>query len=166
MTLSTTPIVAQAGLFPNGILPYLIGGIFVGLGIAVIYLGTGIIPGNSTFLETTLSYVSKLPRFNQSKYVTSRDWRVVFAVSIVLGAVVYRFAFNPSGFVTDVPAEYLFGGGVLVGIGTRVGKGCTAGHGVCGIGSVSKTSIVNVALFVGVAIVTALVMSALGVTPV
>ncbi|WP_336364949.1 YeeE/YedE family protein [Halalkalicoccus salilacus] len=154
-----------AELFPRGITQYLVGGLFVGLGIAVIYLGTGIIAGNSTFLETTLSYVSDLPRFQREKYVTSRDWRVVFALSIVAGAALYGLVFTPGIFVTDVQWWRLLGGGVLVGIGTRIGKGCTSGHGVSGIASLSRTSIVNVLLFIGVAIVTALIVAALGVTP-
>ena len=54
-------------LFPRGITHYLVGGLFVGLSIAVIYIGTGIIAGNSTFLETTLSYASKLPRFQRER---------------------------------------------------------------------------------------------------
>lgn len=160
-----TSLSVATELFPRGIDHYLIGGLFVGLGIAVIYLGTGILAGNSTFLETTLSYVSDLPRFQREKYVASRDWRVVFAVSIVAGAAVYEFAFTAGAFVTDVQWWRLLGGGILVGIGTRIGKGCTSGHGVSGIASLSRTSIVNVTLFVGVAVVTALVVSALGVTP-
>jgi uncharacterized membrane protein YedE/YeeE len=152
-------------LFPNGVAQYLIGGFFVGFGISVIYLGTGIIAGNSTFLETSLSYVSKLPRFNIPRFVESRDWRVLFTVSIILGAVAYKAIFDPSIFVTEVQWWRLLGGGVLVGIGTRIGKGCTAGHGVCGVGSVSRTSLVNVALFVGTAIVVALGVAAMGVTP-
>ena len=154
-----------AELFPRGIIQYLVGGLFVGLGIAVIYLGTGIIAGNSTFLETTLSYVSDLPRFQREKYVTSRDWRVVFALSIVAGAALYGLVLTPGIFVTDVQWWRLLGGGILVGIGTRIGKGCTSGHGVSGIASLSRTSIVNVLLFIGVAIVTALIVAALGVTP-
>ncbi|MFC7139895.1 YeeE/YedE family protein [Halosimplex aquaticum] len=154
-----------AELFPRGITQYLVGGLFVGLGIAVIYLGTGIIAGNSTFLETTLSYVSDLPRFQREKYVTSRDWRVVFALSIVAGAALYGLVLTPGIFVTDVQWWRLLGGGVLVGIGTRIGKGCTSGHGVSGIASLSRTSIVNVLLFIGVAIITALIVAALGVTP-
>jgi len=157
--------VAGTELFPNGVLEYLIGGLFVGAGISVIYLGSGIIAGNSTFLETTLSYGSRLPRFRQPRFVQSRDWRVVFFLSIVAGAAVYKLAFDPTVWVTEVQWWRLLGGGVLVGIGTRVGKGCTAGHGVCGVGSVSRTSLVNVALFVGTAIVTALVVSGLGVSP-
>jgi hypothetical protein len=154
-----------AELFPRGVTQYLVGGVMVAAGIAAIYLGTAIIPGNSTFLETTLSYVSKIPRFNQPTYLASRDWRVVFALSIVAGAAVWGLLLDPGVFTTEVQPWRLFGGGVLVGIGTRIGKGCTAGHGVCGLGSASRTSLVNVVLFVGVAIVTAAVVAALGVTP-
>lgn len=158
-------IAFESGLFPNGTVQYLVGGLFVGLGISVIYLASGIIAGNSTFLETTLSYWSKLPRFNQARFVQSRDWRVVFTVSIIFGAVVYTVLFNPVVWVTEVQWWRLLGGGILVGIGTRVGKGCTAGHGVCGVASASRTSFVNVALFLGTAIVTALAVATIGVTP-
>jgi len=66
---------------------------------------------------------------------------------------------------TDVQAWRLLVGGVFVGIGTRIGKGCTSGHGVCGVGSASKTSLVGVATFLTVAIVTAQIVAALGVSP-
>lgn len=158
-------LVPLAELFPRGISQYALGGLFVGLGVSVIYLGTGITAGNSTFLETTLSYVSKLPRFNQFRFVQSRDWRVVFALSIVAGAALYKLAFDPTVWVTEVQWWRLLGGGILAGIGTRLGKGCTAGHGVCGVGSVSRTSLINVAIFLAVAIGTALVVSAMGVSP-
>jgi uncharacterized membrane protein YedE/YeeE len=156
---------AAMAFFPRGTTQYLVGGVMVAVGIAVIYLGTAIIPGNSTFLETTLSYVSNVSRFNRPSYLASRDWRVVFALSIVAGAALWGLVLDPGPFVTRVQPWRLFGGGVLVGIGTRIGKGCTAGHGVCGLGSASVTSLVNVVLFVGVAIVTATVVAALGVTP-
>jgi hypothetical protein len=152
-------------LFPNGTTRYAVGGVLVATGIAVIYVGTAVIPGNSTFLETTLSYGSELPRFNRPDYLASRDWRVVFALSIVAGAALWGLVLDPGAFHTDVQWWRLLGGGVLVGIGTRIGKGCTAGHGVCGLGSASRTSLVNVVLFVGVAVVTAMGMLALGVQP-
>jgi uncharacterized membrane protein YedE/YeeE len=181
------PLLTQlaADLFPNGVGRYAVGGLLVGLGVAVIYVGTGISAGASTFLESTLSYVSERPRFQQ--YVASRDWRVVFTVGIVLGAAVYA-ATVQSGVVssslyepgttgtlyevggvtlwsTDVQPWRLLVGGVLVGIGTRLGKGCTSGHGVCGVGSASKTSIVGVLTFLVVAILTAQAVAALGVMP-
>jgi uncharacterized membrane protein YedE/YeeE len=149
--------------FPNGIGRYAIGGLLVGLGVAVIYLGTGISAGASTFLESTLSYVSGRSRFQQ--YVASRDWRLVFTLGIVLGAGVYGVVYQGGAWVTDVQPWRLLVGGVFVGIGTRVGKGCTSGHGICGVGSASKTSIVGVVTFLAVAILTAQFVAALGVSP-
>lgn len=159
------PLSLFAELFPNGIFRYAVGGILIGLGAAVIYLGTGIIAGASTFLETTLSYVSGLDQFNQPKYLASRDWRVVFTIGIVAGAGIYALVFQGGVWTTDVQWWRLLGGGILVGIGTRLGKGCTSGHGVCGVGSVSQTSLVNVATFMAVAIGTAQLVQALGVVP-
>ncbi|MFC7154932.1 YeeE/YedE family protein [Halomarina halobia] len=160
-----TPSVALAELFPRGILPYLLGGSLVGLGAAVIYLGTGIIAGASTFLESTLSYVSDVPRFNRFAYVRSRGWRLVFTAGIVSGAAIWGIVLNPGTWTTEVQWWRLLGGGFLVGVGTRLGKGCTSGHGVYGIGSLSNTSLVNVATFLAVAIGTAQLVRALGVTP-
>ncbi|MHB9285902.1 YeeE/YedE family protein [Halobacteriales archaeon Cl-PHB] len=154
---------ALGEFFPNGISRYAIGGVLIGLGAAVIYLGTGIIAGASTFLESTLSYVSDAQRFQQ--YRLSRDWRIVFTLGIVGGAAVYAVLFQGGAWTTEVQWWRLFGGGILVGVGTRVGKGCTSGHGVCGVGSVSQTSIVNVATFMAVAIGTALLVEAAGVVP-
>jgi uncharacterized membrane protein YedE/YeeE len=150
-------------LFPHGIARYAIGGFFVGLGTAVIYAVTAIAPGASTFLESTLSFVSDRARFQQ--YRASRDWRIVFTVGIVLGATIYAVIWQGEGWTTDVQWWRLLVGGILVGIGTRIGKGCTSGHGVCGIGSRSKTSLVGVVTFLAVAITTAQVAMALGVSP-
>jgi len=183
----TDPVALQlaADLFPNGISRYAVGGLLVGLGAAVIYLGTGISAGASTFLESTLSYVSDKSRFQ--RYVSSRDWRLVFTAGIILGAAVFAATFQ-SGVVTsslyqpgttgqlyevggvtlwttDVQPWRLLVGGIFVGIGTRIGKGCTSGHGVCGVGSASKTSIAGVLTFLAVAIVTAQLVAALGVSP-
>lgn len=154
-----------AELFPNGVTHYALGGLFVGLGAAVIYVGTGIAPGASTFLESTLSYVSRVPRFNRPTYLASRDWRVVFTVGIVAGAAVYAFTIQGGAWTTEVQWWRLLVGGFLVGVGTRLGKGCTSGHGVCGVGSGSRTSVVNVATFMAVAVGTAQLVAAFGVTP-
>ncbi|WP_276271608.1 YeeE/YedE family protein [Haloarcula litorea] len=152
-------------LLPNGWVHYLLGGLLIGTGTAVVYLSTGIVAGASTFLESTLSYVSDRSRFQQYRFRASRDWRVVFTLSIAAGGALYGLAFGEFGWTTDVQWWRLLVGGVLVGVGTRLGKGCTSGHGVCGVGSLSETSLVNVATFVGVAVGTAQVVAALGVTP-
>lgn len=154
-----------ATAFPNGILSYLVGGLLIGVGTVFVYATTGISAGASSFLESTLSYVSELPRFNRRRFVVSRDWRVVFTLGIVLGAAAYAFTLGGGPWVTEVQPWRLLAGGVLVGVGTRLGKGCTSGHGVCGLGSRSPTSLVNVATFVAVAIGTAQLVAALGVSP-
>ncbi|WP_416839564.1 YeeE/YedE family protein [Haloferax sp. DFSO52] len=160
-----TPLLVDS-LFPNGIAHYALGGLLIGLGTAIIYLGTGIIAGASTFLESTLSYVSDLPRFNKAKYVASRNWRVVFTLSIIAGAAIYTLTLGGGEWwVSEVQPWRFALGGVLVGIGTRIGKGCTSGHGVCGVGSRSRTSFVNVATFMVVAIGVAQLLQALGVSP-
>lgn len=156
------PSVYEA-LFPEGITRYAVGGLFVGLGAAVIYFGTGIIAGASTFLESTLSYVSDQSRFQRYRY--DRDWRIVFTVGIIIGAAIYGVFWQGELWTTDVQPARLLLGGLLVGIGTRIGKGCTSGHGVCGVGSASKTSIVGVMTFLIVAIGTAQLVMELGVNP-
>src|SRR6056297_581445 len=163
MVPELVPLQVAADLFPNGIGRYAVGGLLVGLGAAVIYVGTGISAGASTFLESTLSYVSGQSRFQQ--YVASRDWRLVFTLGIILGAAVYAVAYQGGAWTTDVAWWRLLLGGIFVGVGTRVGKGCTSGHGVCGVGSASKNSIVGVVTFLLVAIVTAQLVAAVGVSP-
>ena len=65
------PLQLLTGYFPNGIARYAIGGLFVGFGASIIYVATGISAGASSFLESTLSYVSDRSRFRQ--YAASRD---------------------------------------------------------------------------------------------
>ena len=155
------PLVVES-LFPRGVSHYLLGGILIGIGTAIIYAGTGIHAGASTFLESTLSYASKLSRFQQPRFVRSRDWRVVFTLGIVAGAFAYTVVAGEFYWLTDVSPWRLFVGGILVGIGTRLGKGCTSGHGVCGVGSASRTSILNVLIFMAIAIGVAHLFVAVG----
>lgn len=150
-------------LFPNGILRYALGGVLLGIAVSAIYLTTGIKAGASSFLESTLSYVSGLDRFK--RYIASRDWRMLFTLGIVAGAAVYAVFFTGAAWTTEVAWWRLLLGGTLVGVGTRLGKGCTSGHGICGLGSASKTSVVNVVTFVAVAIGVAQLVQALGVSP-
>ena len=174
-------------LFPRGVAHYAIGGVFIGIAVSAIYLGTGIHAGASTFLESTLSYVSTLDRFQQARFILSRDWRLLFTGGIVVGAFLYAITFQSGLFtsslqpgattgeyrdigqltiwVTEVQPSRLFAGGILIGIGTRLGKGCTSGNGICGMGSFSQTAIVNVITFMLFAIGTALLIQAVGVTP-
>lgn len=154
-----------ATLFPNGIGHYLVGGILIGLGVSFIYALTGKTPGASTVLESTWTYVSDRPALSGPALKRSRGWRLVFTAGIVSGAVLYTLLTGGGIWVTEVSLWRLAVGGFLVGLGTRLGKGCTSGHGICGVGSLSETSILNVLVFLLVAIGTAGVVTWMGVTP-
>ncbi len=150
-------------LFPNGILPYAVGGLFVGLGVVLVFVLTGYVTGASTFLESTLSYVSRLRRFRE--HAASRDWRLAFTLGIVTGAALYALFYQGGPWTTELAGWRLGLGGLLIGIGSRLGGGCTSGHGVCGLGSFSSVSLGAVLTFVGVAIATAHLVESLGVYP-
>jgi len=82
-------------------------------------------------------------------------WRAVFVLGLLAGALLILWL-HPISFDLriDVSDPVVLLGGFLVGIGTRIGNGCTSGHGVCGVGRLAPRSIVASAVFVGFAILT------------
>jgi uncharacterized membrane protein YedE/YeeE len=81
-------------------------------------------------------------------------WRVLFLAGLLAGGV--GFAWLRPGFLGAPVASWpvLAVAGVLVGFGTRLGGGCTSGHGICGLSRLSLRSLVAVAVFMGVALAT------------
>jgi len=87
-----------------------------------------------------------------------RLWRVLFLLGLVAGAGIFYLAFGDAPRPRpNFPAWLLAIAGVLVGFGTSLGSGCTSGHGVCGLGRLSKRSFVAVAIFLSTGIATAVV---------
>ena len=153
-------------MFPLGILSYLVGGLIIGCGVAFIFVFTGLHATQSSFFDTTLSYLSKRQYFQQIKYISSRDWRIVLAIGLVTGAYIYTITVSQSNFyTTSVQVWRLVVGGFLVGFGTRLSQGCTSGHGISGIASLSVTSVYAVLTFIIVGIITAMVIQFIGVVP-
>jgi uncharacterized membrane protein YedE/YeeE len=153
-------------MFPLGVYPYVIGGLIIGLGVSFVYILTGLHSTQSSFFSTTISYFSKIPYFQRKTYLESRQWRLYFAASVILGALIYTLTVSSDGFwTTSVQWWRLVLGGFLVGFGTRLSSGCTSGHGISGIASLSSTSLYAVITFIAVGIVTAHVMMFLGVVP-
>ena len=80
-------------------------------------------------------------------------WRAAFVAGLVLGALAYvATADVPVAVVAPLPA--VVAGGLLVGFGTRLGSGCTSGHGLCGVARLSRRSVAATATFFGVAMLT------------
>ena len=127
-----------------------IGGLLIGLAAAVFLLGSGRIAGVSgLFARSTLS-----ARFDVSA--------LLFTLALVAGAAIV--AFSTGGVAQTFPGHwaYLVAGGLIVGFGTRLGSGCTSGHGVCGMSRLSRRSIAATLTFMASGMVTVFVMRVMG----
>lgn len=122
----------------------LAGGMLLGLSATLLMLINGKVAGISGVCTGIL-----LPKNREF------PWRIGFAIGMVIGGyVMYQFANFPVPEAFAMPIWQLALAGLLVGIGTRLGNGCTSGHGICGIGRLSVRSMVATAVFMVVAIVT------------
>ncbi|WP_258490844.1 YeeE/YedE family protein [Vibrio alginolyticus] len=125
----------------------LLGGIIVGVSAITLMLFTGKTAGISGIL-------------NGAVESADRVWRIVFLIAMVLGGL---FAVYVLG--GHVPDQYsgslilVIVAGLLVGVGTRIGNGCTSGHGICGIGRFSIRSVVATCTFMATAMLTVLLVS-------
>jgi hypothetical protein len=147
-------------LFPLGWQHYLLGGLTIGAGVALLYLFNGWVGGMSSVFSSSWSFVSKRSFFQQTRFIHTRNWRLVYALGVVLGALVWRFALaNGEAQHTSVPVWQLLIGGFLVGYGARLGNGCTSGHGICGLGALQLPSLGAVLTFMATAFLTANLMT-------
>ena len=124
-----------------------IGGLLIGSGVAVLLLANDRVAGISGIIGNAL-----WPSAGES-----RDWRVAFLIGLPLGAGMTTLF--TGGMSTDIQASppVLVAAGLLVGFGTRLGNGCTSGHGVCGISRGSLRSIAATATFMTAGVVTVFV---------
>lgn len=120
------------------------GGVLIGLAATLLLWLTGRIAGVSGLLGGVLA-----PKPGEVA------WRVAFLVGMVAAAGLY-LASVPGAYVprTGFPPWLLAIAGLLVGFGTRLGNGCTSGHGVCGLGRLSLRSLAAVLTFMAAAIAT------------
>jgi uncharacterized membrane protein YedE/YeeE len=143
-------------LFPNGIEPYLVGGLVIGVAVTFAFAMSGLITGMSTVFSSTWSYVSRLAFFQQERFLASRGWRLALAAGLVLGGLLFLVTgAHGATFQTQVPGWRLALGGFIAGFGARMSNGCTSGHGICGVGSLQLPSMLAVVIFLVTAIITA-----------
>ena len=117
----------------------LIGGLMTGVAAAIMLIGLGRIAGVSGLAARAVGF---------TQGGAPRSVAIAFILGLPLGALVVALL---SG---GVPASYpapalLIVAGLIVGYGTRLGSGCTSGHGVCGVSRLSRRSLTATALFMG-----------------
>ncbi|MCR2835294.1 YeeE/YedE family protein [Parerythrobacter lacustris] len=144
MTLSGFPDAAP--------LSGLMGGVLIGLAAALMLLALGRIAGVS-------GLAAKAIGLGGSGIARSDAW--MFVIGLPFGALVVMLA--SGGFQANFASPLTLAiAGLLVGIGTRLGSGCTSGHGVCGVSRLSARSIVATATFMVTGIATVAVMNSFG----
>jgi uncharacterized membrane protein YedE/YeeE len=121
----------------------LAGGLSLGLAATLLLMLSGRIAGVCGIAFGVLTELtSGAPRFSEI------SWRVLFIVGLVGGAALYHFISGaPMPKVDNVSIGVLISGGFIVGLGTKIGSGCTSGHGVCGLGRLSLRSFVATCTF-------------------
>jgi hypothetical protein len=121
----------------------LFGGILIGLSSTLLLALNGRIAGISGMVNGAITFAA------------TEIWRWLFLLGLVAGGLVYEDALAPQPTPTyNFAPVTMIVAGLLVGFGTRMGNGCTSGHGVCGLGRLSGRSLVAVITFMAAGIVT------------
>ena len=137
-TLNFTPISAFSG------------GILIGIAVILFFISTGRLAGVSGIVNNTLT--------------NTKNWlsNFLFLVGLVLGPSVLLVLNKDIAFSMTSSLPLIIIGGILVGFGTKIGSGCTSGHGICGISRFSVRSIVATITFMIIAMITVALLKLLG----
>lgn len=122
----------------------LAGGVLIGLASGGLYLLAGEIAGITGVVRRAM-------------IGPERAWRFAFLGGLAVAALVWGATADVAAATAgleNLTLPVLIGAGLLVGIGTDLGNGCTSGHGVCGLSRLSPRSLVAVAVFMAVAVLT------------
>ena len=125
----------------------LAGGVIIGIAAALLILLNGRVAGISGVLGEML-------RPN----TTDKGWRVAFIAGLIVAPLAYQLVHALPTVTINAKWPLLIAAGLLVGIGTRYGAGCTSGHGVCGLSRLSKRSLVATIAFMAAGFVTVFVL--------
>jgi uncharacterized membrane protein YedE/YeeE len=125
----------------------LAGGVLIGIAAAMFVLINGRIAGISGIIGGLLR--PSLPDLG---------WRLAFIGGLLIAPSVYGAVTYLPGLRIEASHATLIAAGLLVGVGTRYGAGCTSGHGVCGISRLSPRAIVATAIFMGAGFATVYVV--------
>jgi hypothetical protein len=112
----------------------IIGGVLIGIAASLLALFNGRIAGISGIVSQLLHWKSA-PKEHL-------PWRVLFLIGLISSGWIYQLFFKLPVITTSNSITTLIIAGLLVGVGTRLGSGCTSGHGVCGLGRLSTRSLI------------------------
>ena len=132
----------------------LIGGIIIGLSVVLYFYATGRLAGISGIFENAITQTSH------------RVSNTLFLIGLIVGPlIIYNLVLPNNPIAFEITHSYLLiiPGGFLVGFGTRLGGGCTSGHGICGIGRLSVHSMVATATFVAIGVLPVLTLQQIGI---
>jgi hypothetical protein len=122
----------------------LLGGALIGLASVWLLAANGRIAGVSTIVHGIFS-------------PPEAQWRAWFISGLLLAGLAWQAAGAPAPVREAFPPGWAAAAGLLVGFGTRMGRGCTSGHGVCGLGRLSARSLVAVLVFMATGMLAAYV---------
>ena len=124
----------------------LTGGLIIGFSVFLFFILNGRMTGVSGIASNFL--ISKNNRIDN----------LLFLIGLILGPLIYSYFTNQKIEISITNSLFfLIGGGILVGLGTRISGGCTSGHGICGVGRFSLRSIIATITFMIVGILTVLI---------
>jgi uncharacterized protein len=124
------------------------GGVLIGVAAVWLLAANGRIAGVSGILHGLAAGVGASPP-------GERAWRLAFLAGLVAAGFAWHAFAGPAPAREGFGLGWVLAAGFLVGLGTRLGGGCTSGHGVCGLGRFSLRSLVAVAIFMASGIATA-----------
>ena len=124
-----------------------LGGILIGLSASLLLWTNGRIAGISGIVADAV-----VPAANENA------WRWLFLLGLLTGTAAWFTLVDPGFSVRSGNPWLLLSAGFLVGVGTRMGSGCTSGHGVCGIGRLSLRSLIATLIFMGFGLLTVFVI--------
>ena len=125
-------------------------------------LGGVLIGGAAVLLMASLGRITGISGIASGVFIGhrgDRGWRVAFVIGLIAGPLLLSLFGQDSGIGTpQVGLPLMALAGLLVGIGTRLGSGCTSGHGVCGIARLSPRSLLATGVFMAFGIATVFVL--------
>ncbi|HEX7389823.1 MAG TPA: YeeE/YedE family protein [Acidiphilium sp.] len=127
----------------------LAGGLMIGASAGLLWLGIGRIAGISGIVGGLIER-------------TERDWRLAFVLGLLVAGLIARFTGIAPAIHLSGSTALLVLAGLLVGVGTALGGGCTSGHGICGLSRASPRSIMATSVFMAVAVIVVFLTRAVG----